>query len=393
MAVVGSRQTNVVVMGNFAWPHGMAGTKRIQHIVDYLHEQGYPVSLLLLRQGEVKQVTQPDGVYKGVEYQTTGHDLKANIKGILKAPAYLRKGMAFLKSRFKSDQRNILYYYGGPTVENLPFLLYAKRMGYKLVFDIVEELEDFSEQRHLLGKIKANSLVWLDKHLDKFADGLVVISHYLMNRYRKKLGDDFPMLLVPIAASVQETEAKKSFGKPIRFVYSGSFNNKDGVENLIDAFISKRKTMPDAQLYLTGKGQNAETYRQRVEGEEQINFVGYLDDVAFYQFLKDADILCMTRVGSDFANAGFPFKLGEYLATGNPVIASRVGDVDRYLNNSEDALLIEPDDVSAIAEAMEYSVQNQDTVLEMGRRGREKCRQYFDPVTNSRALCDFFKEI
>ncbi|MGH1366129.1 MAG: glycosyltransferase family 4 protein [Calditrichia bacterium] len=393
MSEVSQPPCNVIVMGNFPWPHGMAGTKRIQHIVNSLHGREIPVSLLLLRQGGVKSVAKPDGIYNGVEYQTTGHDIRPDFRGLLQTPAYLKKGMTFLKSRLNQDLSNILYYYGGPTVENLPFLLYAKRLGFKIVFDIVEELEDASERRHLLGRIKVKSLGWLDTHLGRLADGLVVISHYLMDRYRKMLGDAFPILLLPIAAQIRKKKQKESFGDPIKIVYSGSFNNKDGVGNLIDAFKHKREAIPEAQLYLTGKGQNADTYRQKVEGEKQINFIGYLDDDAFYRFLDEADILCMTRVGSDFANAGFPFKLGEYLATGNPVIASQVGDVSRYLKNGEDALLVEPDDVPAIAEALEYAVRNQTDVLDMGRSGREKCRKFFDPATHVDKLVTFLRDI
>jgi len=380
-------------MGNLSWPYGMAGTKRIQHIVDYLKEQGYPISLLLLRQGARKSIPEPEGEHRGVTYKTIGHDIKPKLSAMLKAPRYVRDGLHFLKNKKRSDMNNVVYFYGGPTIESLPFLMYAKSTGYRIVFDIVEELEDFSEQRHLLGRIKAKSLVWLDKRLQNLADGLVVISHYLMERYRKKLSGNIPMLLMPIAAHVGTEQEKVAFGDPVKIVYSGSFGNKDGVDNLIDAFINKRESIPEAQLFLTGKGQNAEKYRQKVEGEEQINFVGYLDDDAFYQFLSDADILCMTRVGSDYANAGFPFKLGEYLATGNPVIASKVGDVPRYLKDREDALLVEPDDVTAISDALEYSVRNPSTVLEMGRNGRNKCRQYFDPTANAAELTRLFNTI
>ncbi len=67
---------------------------------------------------------------------------------------------------------------------------------------------------------------------------------------------------------------------------------------------------------------------------------------------RNSDVLCMCRKESGFANAGFPFKLGEYLATGNPVICTKVSDVEYYLDN-EDVYLIDPgcpDQISASLE-------------------------------------------
>ena len=52
----------------------------------------------------------------------------------------------------------------------------------------------------------------------------------------------------------------------------------------------------------------------------KIIYFGLIPDDDYYQFLKDADVLLMTRIDSPYANSGFPFKLGEYLATGNAVI-------------------------------------------------------------------------
>jgi glycosyltransferase involved in cell wall biosynthesis len=57
----------------------------------------------------------------------------------------------------------------------------------------------------------------------------------------------------------------------------------------------------------------------------------------------------MTRVGSGYANAGFPFKLGEFLATGNPVITTNVSDVSVYLENYKDCIIVTPEKINEVA--------------------------------------------
>jgi hypothetical protein len=47
-------EVNVVFMGNFTYPHGMADAKRIQHFIDYLVERSVGTKVLLLWQGGVR---------------------------------------------------------------------------------------------------------------------------------------------------------------------------------------------------------------------------------------------------------------------------------------------------------------------------------------------------
>ena len=144
-------------------------------------------------------------------------------------------------------------------------------------------------------------------------------------------------------------------------------------------------------LLLAGRGSNEDIdpVKKNIEKKDSIKYVGYLAD-ELNAFLRDGDIMCMTRVGSRFANAGFPYKLGEYLASGNPVIASNVGDVGLYLENKNDAILIEPNNVQAIQQAIEYLIDNPIEAMKIGQNGKQKCKEYFDPHKNGRLILDLF---
>ena len=56
----------------------------------------------------------------------------------------------------------------------------------------------------------------------------------------------------------------------------------------------------------------------------------------------------MTRTDSAYANAGFPFKLGEFLASGKPVIASNVSDVGKFFTDRHDTMLVKPGECKEI---------------------------------------------
>lgn len=389
-----NEQINIIFMGNFAYPEGMADSKRIQSFIDYLTVNRVFVKVLLLRQGGHKVDTNKlNGCYKGVKYFTIGNNIGLGLKAVGTVPLYFVKGIAYLYKWRNTDNKNILYCYNGLSIENIIFVITARIMKYKVVLDIVEDNTFIQEKLHLLAKIKWVSVEILERYVTKLADAVVVISHYLKDLYGNNIGSSLPVCFIPISARcLSERKANPRQG-PLKFVYSGSFAKKDGVELLIRAFEKLSAQYQDCVLVLTGKGANLPDIQKLIANHPAIHHVGYLDNNDFYDFLQQADILCITRIGSTYANAGFPFKLGEYLATGNPVIVTNVSDVCRYLENLKDAIIIEPDDVNAIHDAMEYCLNNFEEIKKIGRNGQIKCSKYFNPDTNGFKLLELLKSI
>lgn len=387
---------NVVIVGRFSYPQGMAATKRVQHFIDALQSHGFTVTLLLLDRG-AKEVSpqESSGWYRGTLYRKIGSGLTPDVRLVWRLPLYLWEGFICLLRWKVRKSKNICFCYGSPSIENIVFVVTAKLLGYRVVFDIVEDYAVFGGGLSRLSRIKVKSISLFERFLHLIADGVVVISTHLYKKYSTLCRNRESIRLIPVSAQADDGPNKHCFHSPVRLVYSGSFATKDGVDDLIDAFESVRDTTEDIKLFLTGKGSDERMahIRKRIERNPAIHLVGYLDDEQFYDFLRDADILCMTRTSTDFANAGFPFKLGEYLATGNPVIASRNSDVTRYLEHMKDALLTTPGDVRDIEEAIRFLITQQDHAIRIGRSGREKCRMYFNPLNNGRLLVELFRSL
>ncbi|WP_223910407.1 glycosyltransferase [Geobacter sp. AOG1] len=388
------KQINVVFMGNFAYPDGMADSKRIQSFMEYLVGKGASTNLILLRQGgqKVKKPKQ-NGYYKGIKYITIGNEIDKDLRTIYTIPIYFIQGIAAISNYKKIQAKNILYCYNGMSFENIVFIIVAKMMGYYIVLDIVEDNTFVQERLHLLAKFKWVSTEVLERYTAKFADAVVVISHYLKDIYDKSVGKTIPVCFIPISAKCLSEGKSHSPQHPFKFVYSGSFAKKDGVELLIRAFDRISERHPDCVLLLTGKGANLPDIQKLISNHPAIRYVGYLEDNEFYNFLQQADILCVTRIGSTYANAGFPFKLGEYLATGNPVIVTNVSDVCLYLENMKDAIIIEPDNATAIQNAMEYCINNREEIKVIGKNGLSKCNQFFNPDANGLKLLELLHSL
>jgi glycosyltransferase involved in cell wall biosynthesis len=127
--------------------------------------------------------------------------------------------------------------------------------------------------------------------------------------------------------------------------------------------------------------------------KERIEYKGFLDHASYHREVNAADILCMPRIDTGYAHAGFPFKLGEFLATGKPVIASAVSDVPAFLEDRKDAILVPPGASEAIVEAVDFLIDHPEKAFEMGACGKEKARHLFDYRKQGEALLTFFSDI
>jgi glycosyltransferase involved in cell wall biosynthesis len=101
----------------------------------------------------------------------------------------------------------------------------------------------------------------------------------------------------------------------------------------------------------------------------------------------------MNRVNSAYANAGFPFKLGEMLATEKPVIATKVGNISDLLINQENAILIEPNSIDELSDAIKYLISNPEKAKNIGIKGKHIAKENFDSDIISIKLAKFLMEL
>ena len=379
---------NIVFIGGFTYPSGMAGTKRVQHIIDYFFNNNDSVKVLIVRQ-QTAHKSLDFGFFKGVFYTVLGNNL--SFFKLLLFPLIYLKGIKLLFQWKSNLNINVLYVYNGINIENIPLVLFARLIRYKVVVDIVEDYSFHLEKISFFQKIKLKSDAVFEKHISVFVNGIIGISTFLVEKF-KYGGHDIPVFHLPITAKENNYVKRKNSNSKIRFAYTGSYGNKDGVIYLVKAFNNLSKKYPNIELVMTGSDKSAKLALDGINNSH-INFTGFLEEDKFFDFIANADILCMTRVGSQYANAGFPFKLGEYLATGNPVIASNVSDISKYLDNGKDALIVSPENVSEIESAMEFLILNPEEGNVIGKNGKNKWRKHFNPDVNIPRFREFLMSL
>ena len=375
---------NIIAISNQSYPKGMAGTMRIRLFTEYFACKELIKVLNINKDNGINPKT---GTYNKVEYR-----LFYNWKYFLIIPfVYPLLVLRFLIKEKKRKKKNILFIYDGLSILSIQFAIIGKWLGYKVVTDVVEDYTLVSA-RTKMQKLKLYFHSKFIRLYPKLIDGTIVISKYLDEKYRKLMGSEKVIYISISAKNIVDTFKKDKRSNRISFLYAGSYGQKDGVENLIDAFGSIHKEFPQTSLLLVGKlSQNITEYVENCNGVE---IIGFLPDEEFYKFITvNADVLCMNRTNSLYANAGFPFKLGEYLATGNAVMASEVSNISDYLENKKDILFYEASNQNALINAMKLLITDDELREEIGKNGYLKCVEYFNPATNGKKALEFLAKI
>lgn len=115
--------------------------------------------------------------------------------------------------------------------------------------------------------------------------------------------------------------------------------------------------------------QGQEKIIQELGLTERVHFVGVLNREQIPPFLCQASLLALSRPDSHQAQGGFQTKLGEYLATGNPVCVTKIGEISDYLEDNISAFMADPGSVDSFADAMDRALRDLENARKVGLHG------------------------
>ena len=176
--------------------------------------------------------------------------------------------------------------------------------------------------------------------------------------------------------------------------YCGNGNNrKDKVDDLILSFKKISSLFPDINLLIVGpkkqvfKGEKDNIALVKELGiENRVFFTGVVPATEIPQLLVNAEALVLTRPNTLQNQAGFPTKLGEYLASGNPVLCSSVGDIPLFLRDTESALLFPPNDEGSFVKKLDWLLKHPEDGRTIGIKGKQVAKEFFNTDSETKKL-------
>ena len=357
----------IAVVNTLPIPSGEASVNRLLSYSKGMAEIGDNITILSSAHSECDV-----GKVSGVNYINFGKD-----KGKL---SLLTSLFAIIKNIWKYQYDSIII------VSNSLLLIYPLAVVCRLRgCRLIQEKSEFPFVLMKKGLLAKKWAWFYTSTTYKLFDGLIVMTRPLMDYFATKVRKNCKMIEVPMTVDLERFSIKKSqetkYGDYI--AYCGNMaGNKDGVMNLIEAFDLASKQLPNVNLLLIGGSTIAKDLERIKEfakdkGDGRIFFYGKATREEIPIILVNAKALALARPSSLQSTGGFPTKLGEYLATGNPVVVTAVGDIPRYLDASN-SFIVEPDNNVAFAEQIVRLFSNYPKAIEIGRQGKIIAGQYFD---------------
>ena len=164
------------------------------------------------------------------------------------------------------------------------------------------------------------------------------------------------------------------------------------LKTMIRAFAIVRQQIPGAVLHLMG-GTDDESYRlacvrlaESLHLQEAIRFEGH---VSAAEYLPQMRFTVLSSISE-----GQPLAILESMASGRPVISTRVGNCpDLILSGKPAGLVVPPMRPDLLAQAMISLCRPDAPIRDMGLAGREKVRQHHDLPDMLHAYHELYREV
>lgn len=176
---------------------------------------------------------------------------------------------------------------------------------------------------------------------------------------------------IPIRAKTPSSEVRQ-------VLTIARFSKEKGVDVLLKAWANVIQEDKSLKLAIVGNGPlewNVKNLSHALEITNSIDFVGVVQNTS--EYLKSADLFVLPSRSEGMSNA-----LLEAMGRGIPCIATKVGGNTELLGAesmdippgqyiiAKNGLLVNPDDMEGLTEAMLFLIRNSKVREEMGKRGR-----------------------
>lgn len=387
-----------VILFNDPFPIGQAATNRILSIAKGLNENGIRPSLLVLRPTEnhirVNNFN-VKGVYEGIDYEYLS-------KTTVKANSKLGKVIQLLFSRLKlcvkiltlRKRTDVIVY----PLDSLSLLILLRIILLLSNIKVLRHVDEFPPYILFPENYSSFSIRIYQLLFYRLVDAVLPMTQKLEEYYKAISPKTIPFLHLPMTVEVDRFTNQPEQEVGFEFItYCGNLghNNKDGLPDLLHSFSLVNKKYPKIKLKIIGSSRTAKDINilkelvQQLFLNESVIFTGSLSREEIPKHLCNSKVLVLSRPNNKQAEGGFPTKLGEYLATGKPVVVTSVGEIPNYLSDRVNAFIAEPSNYNNFGEKIIEVLDDYEFALRVGQAGRGVAIQHFDYRKQGELLSHF----
>lgn len=236
----------------------------------------------------------------------------------------------------------------------------------------------------------------LDKRILRGFDRVVGVSGEVVNELMQHLPAE-KVVKIDNGADVArfdrklpKSQAKAALGLGARPVlgFVGRLTADKGVSYLIQA-AKQFSQQGQLDIMIVGDGDHQNALRNEADHlgiGERVHFFGKRNDTPNLYAAMDVFVLPSLK-------EAFPIVVLEAMASGVPVIASRVGDIPYILGDSECGILVEPGDVMGLCAAIRKLLGDRSAAQQMAFAGQQRVQSCFSSVAMARRYRELYADV
>lgn len=360
------------------YPNGDAGAIRQHSFAKIFQKLGYkPVVIGIGDSTHFKEA-----IYDGIQYYSVRYANNNVVYRVLGRVLFLHNTRKILKQFLPEQIKGILVVSGGKKVFE-----YVKQFSQKHEIPIYHDsVEWYSPGEFRKGvrdhSYKVNNELntkIIDKNYKVFA-----ISRYLEQAFQKR---GIQTMRIPVIMDVQQMSCNKNMAKEgrIRIVYAGQVGGKDHLSEIVQA-IESLGTAEISRIQLRFIGITKEQYEKKFQAVredlmgESICFMGHIKREDVLKELQSAHFTVLVRPENErYAKAGFPTKVVESLCTATPVICNYTSDLNLYLKDGYNAIVLKECSWKACKKGLEkLLLLSENELKNMQQNARKSAEENFD---------------
>lgn len=186
-----------------------------------------------------------------------------------------------------------------------------------IICPIALDLPDFLGDKSVKAK-PSNSVRRIYSLLTE-ADCFIILTRFMPD----KLGKDKQYFLMEGVYGAKDIGIKNISKRPKTILYTGTFDGRYGIKNLVNAFMAVKD--PEASLLLCGDGTEREYVENRAKEDSRIIYYGQVKQERVFEMQREASLLINPRKPEgEYTKYSFPSKTMEYMASGTPTLMYRL---------------------------------------------------------------------
>lgn len=316
-----------------------------------------------------------DGVeIKAVEVDYTG-----------RLSRFLKLGKSIYKAALNENAD--IYHFHDPE-----FLRFAKKLkvkGFKVVYDVHEDLPRQLLNKHYLPKVISSMLSKiLERYENKIAkclDAIVTATDHITERFSSINPNSTSIKNYPI---LDDILSPSPFSEKENFAcYVGSLTRVRGIVELVKAMEGT-----SFRLQLAGKFSPVELEEQMksTKGWQNVDFYGWADRRMVQDILKKSMVGMVTLHPIINYMDALPVKMFEYMAAGIPVVTSDIPLWKEIVETAGCGIAVDPYNPEAIKEAITSLTNDRTSAEQMGLNGRKAVEEKFNWANEERKLLEIY---